>query len=69
MKKKIFSKNFFLDEKLSKNVIFEAKNHKKFDKMQLSWPKEMVDSLKNQKKIVWNESEKIFLMKKKIGQK
>ena len=45
-------------------MIFEAKNHKKFDKMELSWPKEMVDSLKNQKKLVWNDTEKIFLNQK-----
>ena len=64
MTKKIFSKKNFLDEKLSKNVIFEAKNHKKFDKMELSWPTEMVDSLKNQKKLVWNDTEKIFLNQK-----
>ena len=45
-------------------MIFEAKNHKKFDKMELSWPTEMVDSLKNQKKLVWNDTEKIFLNQK-----
>ena len=30
---------------------FEAKNHKKIDKKMLSWRREMVDSLENQKKI------------------
>ena len=49
---------------MAKNVFFEAKNHKKFDKMELSWPTEMVDSLKNQKKLVWNDTEKIFLNQK-----
>ena len=60
MTKKFFTKKHFLDEKLGKNVIFEAKNHKKFDKMELSWPTEMVDSLKNQKKLLWNDTEKVF---------
>ena len=51
MTKNIFSKKDFLDEKLGKNVIFEAKNQKKIDKKVLSWPREMVDSLKIQKKL------------------
>ena len=45
-------------------MIFEAKNYKKFDKMELSWPTEMVDSLNNQKKLFWNDIEKIFLNQK-----
>ena len=58
MMKRNFEKKL-LDEKLGKNVIFEANNLKKIDKMELSWPTEMVDSLKI-RKIVWNDSEKIF---------
>ena len=49
-------------------MIFEAKNHKKIDKMELSWPTEMVDSLKNQKKIVWKDREKMFLNQKQLAQ-
>ena len=71
-----FGKNIFefclKNSKMPKNVFFEAKNHKKFDKMVLSWPREMVDSLKNQKKIVQNDSKKYFWWKKdwpKIAEK
>ena len=49
---------------MAKNVFFEAKNHKNVDKKVLSWPRVMVDSLKNQKKLVWNDSEKIFSKQK-----
>ena len=35
----------------------------------LSWPREMIDSLENQKKLVWNDSKKMFLMKIKISPK
>ena len=45
-------------------MFFEAIKSQKIDKKVLSLPREMVDSLKNQKKIVQNDSEKIFLMKK-----
>ena len=49
--------------------VFWGKKSQKFDKMVLSWPREMVDSLKNQKKIVWNDREKMFLNQKTIGPK
>ena len=49
MLKKIFWKKIFLDEKMAKNMFFEAKNHKKIDKKVLNWPREMVDSLKIRK--------------------
>ena len=55
--RKRFAKDVFLisaykNSKMAKNVFFEAKNHKNVDKKVLSWPKVMVNSLKNQKKLV-----------------
>ena len=46
--KNFLQKNFFRMKKWQ-NLFFEAKNHKKIDWKVLSWPREMVDSLKIRK--------------------
>ena len=62
LKKNFWKKNFWM--KNGKKHVFEANNRKKFDEKVPSWPREMVDSLKNKKNLVWNDSEKITVMKK-----
>ena len=44
---------------------FWSKKSQKIDEMELSWPIEIADSLRNQKKLAWNDSDKYFEPKKK----
>ena len=69
IRKKLFRKRFFGWKTWQKRD-FWSKKSQKINKMELSWHTEMVDSLKNQKELVWNDSNKnIFEATKPLAQK